>query len=118
MLRRMSDCLFCKIAAKQLPAKLVHEDPDTVAFEDINPQAPTHVVVVPRKHVATLNDLAPEDEAVVGKLHRVAAKIAKERGLAERGWRAVMNCNRDAGQTVFHLHLHLLGGRAFGWPPG
>ncbi|WP_248341834.1 histidine triad nucleotide-binding protein [Anaeromyxobacter paludicola] len=114
----MSDCLFCKIAAKQLPAKLVHEDPDTVAFEDINPQAPTHVVVVPRKHVATLNDLAPEDEAVVGKLHRVAAKIAKERGLAERGWRAVMNCNRDAGQTVFHLHLHLLGGRAFGWPPG
>ncbi|HZZ86258.1 MAG TPA: histidine triad nucleotide-binding protein [Anaeromyxobacteraceae bacterium] len=114
----MSDCLFCKIAAKQLPAKVVHEDADTVAFEDINPQAPTHVVVVPRKHVATLNDLGPEDEATIGKLHRVAAKIAKERGLAERGWRAVMNCNREAGQTVFHLHLHLLGGRTFGWPPG
>jgi len=114
----MSDCLFCKIAAKQLPAKLVHEDPDTVAFEDTNPQAPTHVLVVPRKHVATLNDLGPEDEAVIGRLHRVAAQLAKERGFAERGWRAVMNCNREAGQTVFHLHLHLLGGRTFAWPPG
>ncbi len=114
----MSDCLFCKIVAKQLPARVVHEDADTVAFEDIHPQAPTHVVIVPRKHVPTLNDLGPEDEAALGKLHRVAAKIAQDRGFAAEGWRAVMNCNRAAGQTVFHIHLHLLGGRAFGWPPG
>jgi histidine triad (HIT) family protein len=114
----MADCLFCKIAAKQLPAKLVHEDADTVAFEDLNPQAQTHVLVVPRKHVATMNDFGPQDEALVGKLFRVAAQIAKARGHEAAGWRAVMNCNADAGQTVFHVHLHVLGGRRFGWPPG
>ena len=114
----MADCLFCKIAAKEIPSKAVHEDADTFAFEDLNPQAPTHVLVVPRKHVATANDLGPQDEALVGKLFRVAAKIAHDRGHGGAGWRAVMNCNRDAGQTVFHVHLHVLGGRAFGWPPG
>ena len=114
----MADCLFCKIAAKQLPARIVREDADTVAFEDLNPQAPTHVLVVPRKHVATLNDLGPEDEALVGKLFRAGAAIAAERGIAAPGWRAVMNANADAGQTVFHIHLHVLGGRAMRWPPG
>ena len=114
----MADCLFCKIVAKQVPARIVHEDEDTVAFEDLNLQAPTHVLVIPREHVATLNDLAPEHDALVGKLHRAAAKIAKDRGHDGPGWRVVMNCNRDAGQTVFHIHLHLLGGRAFRWPPG
>ncbi len=114
----MSDCLFCKIVAGTIPAKKLHEDADTVAFADINPQAPTHFLVVPKKHVPTMNDLAPEDEALVGKLFRVAAKLAADRGIAQSGWRAVMNANRDAGQTVFHIHLHVLGGRAMAWPPG
>ena len=114
----MSDCLFCKIVAGEIPAKKVYEDAEVVAFDDIQPQAPVHVLVIPRKHVATLNDLAPEDDAVAGKLLRVAARIAKERGIADRGWRATVNVNRDAHQLVFHVHLHLMGGRAFGWPPG
>ncbi len=115
----MSDCLFCKIASGKIPAKLVHQDDDTVAFEDINPQAPMHVLVIPRQHVAaTMNDLTPAQDQVMGKLFRVAAAIAKERGVAESGWRAVMNANRDAGQTVFHVHLHVLGGRPMQWPPG
>jgi histidine triad (HIT) family protein len=114
----MPDCLFCKIASGEIPAKVVHQDVDMVAFEDINPQAPTHLLVIPRKHIPTMNDLAPEDDALVGKLYRTAARLAKERGIAGPGWRAVMNANRDAGQTVFHLHLHLLGGRVMTWPPG
>lgn len=114
----MADCLFCKIVAKQIPAKIVHEDADTVAFQDINPQAPTHLLVVPRKHVPTMTDLGAEDEALVGKLFRVAAKLAGDRGHAGPGFRVVMNQNEDAGQTVFHLHLHVLGGRSMGWPPG
>ena len=108
------DCLFCKIAAKQIPSKLVHEDADVVAFDDIAPKAPVHVLVVPRKHVASMNDLAPQDDALVGKLFRVAASIAKARGAAVPGWRAVMNCNANAGQTVFHIHLHVLGGARLG----
>jgi histidine triad (HIT) family protein len=114
----MADCLFCKIVAKQIPAKIVHEDADTVAFQDINPQAPTHLLVVPRKHVPTMSDLAAEDEALVGKLFRVAAKLAADRGHADAGFRVVMNQNKDAGQTVFHIHLHILGGRHMRWPPG
>jgi histidine triad (HIT) family protein len=114
----MSDCLFCKIVGGQIPAKLVHQDADTVAIVDINPQAPTHLLVISRKHVPTMNDLAPEDDALVGKMFRVAAKLAQERGIAEPGWRAVMNANRDGGQTVFHIHLHVLGGRHMRWPPG
>ncbi len=114
----MSDCLFCKIVAKQIPAKLVLETDDVLAFEDINPQAPIHVLVIPKKHIATGNDLADEDAPLAGKLLVVAAKIAKARGFDERGWRAVLNVNRDARQAVFHLHLHVLAGRAFGWPPG
>jgi histidine triad (HIT) family protein len=114
----MSDCLFCKIVKGELPAKKVHEDADTVAFQDINPQAPTHLIVVPRKHIPTMNDIGEADEALVGKLFRVGAKLAAERGIAAPGWRAVMNANRAAGQTVFHLHLHVLGGRTMTWPPG
>lgn len=114
----MDDCLFCKIVAREIPARIAYEDADTMAFEDIDPKAPVHLLVVPKKHVPTLNELAPEDDALAGKLLRVAASLAKERGIAERGWRAAVNVNRDAHQLVFHVHLHVLGGRVFGWPPG
>ncbi len=114
----MSDCIFCKIIEGKIPSKKVHEDEDSFAFEDINPQAPTHVLVIPKRHVPTVSDLQPSDDALVGKLHRTAAKIAKERGIAAGGYRIVLNTNRDAGQTVFHVHLHLLGGRQLQWPPG
>ncbi|MFL5299731.1 MAG: histidine triad nucleotide-binding protein [Anaeromyxobacteraceae bacterium] len=114
----MPDCLFCKIVEGKIPSKKVYEDDEVLAFDDIDPQAPVHVLVIPKKHVATLNDLSPGDDAVTGKLLRVAAQIAKQRGLADRGWRATVNVNRDAHQLVFHVHLHLMGGRAFGWPPG
>ena len=114
----MPDCLFCQIVEGKIPSKKVYEDDDVLAFDDIQPQAPVHVLVVPKKHVATLNDLVAEDDAVAGKLLRVAAQLAKQRGIADRGWRATVNVNRDAHQLVFHVHLHLMGGRAFGWPPG
>lgn len=114
----MNDCLFCKIAAGTIPAKVVHQDDDAVAIVDINPQAPTHLLVIPRKHIPTLNDLTPEDDALVGRLHRLAARLAAERGIAAQGWRAVFNTNPGAGQSVFHIHLHLLGGRQLTWPPG
>jgi histidine triad (HIT) family protein len=111
-------CLFCRIASGELQANVVHEDEHCVAFEDINPQAPTHVLVIPRRHVSTLNDLSADDTALVGHLVAVARDIARERGHSEAGYRAVFNCNAAAGQTVFHIHLHLLGGRTLGWPPG
>ncbi len=114
----MADCLFCKIIDRTIPASLVYEDDRVIAFNDINPQAPTHVLVVPKRHIATLNDMTTEDEQVVGELVRRAAAIAKERGLSAGGFRTVFNTNRDAGQTVFHIHLHLLGGRSMAWPPG
>ncbi len=114
----MSDCLFCKIAQGKIPARIVHQDEDTVAFEDIEPQAPFHVLVIPRQHVATLNDLGREHDGVMGKLLRVAATLAREKGYAEKGWRAVVNTNREGGQLVLHVHLHVLGGRQMGWPPG
>jgi histidine triad (HIT) family protein len=109
-------CLFCRIARGDIPAKKVAETEHCVAFRDINPQAPTHVLVIPREHVATLNDAT--DPALVGRLSLLAAEIARSEGLAERGYRTVVNTNADAGQTVFHIHLHLLGGRRMGWPPG
>jgi histidine triad (HIT) family protein len=114
----MSDCLFCRIRDGQIPAKVVHRDEVCLAIEDINPQASTHLLLIPLQHIPTLNDVTVEDRETVGHLSFVAAKLAKERGHSENGYRVVMNCNRDAGQTVFHLHLHLLGGRPFGWPPG
>jgi histidine triad (HIT) family protein len=114
----MADCLFCKIVEKKIPARVVHEDEGVLAFEDIEPQAPTHLLVIPKKHIPTLNDLAPADEALMGQLFTVAARLARERGFADRGWRAVVNVNRDAHQLVFHVHLHVLAGRGFQWPPG
>ena len=111
-------CLFCRIVAGEIPATKVHEDERLVAFNDINPQAPLHVLVVPRAHVATLNDLAPEHDGLVGEMVRRGAAIAAGRGYAAGGFRTVFNCNPDAGQTVFHLHLHVLGGRKMAWPPG
>ena len=114
----MTDCLFCKIARREIPAALIHEDDQLVAFRDINPQAPTHVLIVPRRHVATLDDLQTGDEQVVGAMVRLAASIARAEGFARAGYRTVFNCNADGGQTVFHIHLHLLGGRPLTWPPG
>lgn len=111
-------CLFCRIIAGEIPSKRVYEDAELVAFEDVNPQAPLHCLVVPRRHVATLNDLREGDDGLVGAMVRRAAAIARERGLDSGGYRTVFNCNSDAGQTVFHIHLHVLGGRRLGWPPG
>jgi histidine triad (HIT) family protein len=114
----MSNCLFCKIVAREIPAKVVYEDDRVLAFEDINPQAALHALVIPKEHIPTLNDLSPDRDALAGELVRRAAAIAKERGFADRGFRMVFNTNGDAGQTVFHIHLHLLAGRSLGWPPG
>jgi histidine triad (HIT) family protein len=113
-----TDCLFCKIIAKEIPSKTVYEDDQAVAIEDINPQAPTHLLVLPRKHIAGLNDLTAADAPLLGHLHVVAAQLARERGIADSGYRTVLNTGRGAGQSVFHLHLHLLGGRGMRWPPG
>lgn len=114
----MDDCIFCKIAAGDIPAEKIYEDDTVVAFRDLNPQAPTHVLVIPRKHIATLNDLDAGDEAIVGRMVGAAREVAAAEGLADAGYRTVMNCNEAGGQTVFHIHLHLLGGRMMHWPPG
>jgi histidine triad (HIT) family protein len=112
-----SDCLFCKIGRKEIPSKIVYEDADVFAFEDISPQAPTHILICPKKHFASLDEAGAEDQNVLGKLQLVAARLAREGNLLE-GYRTVVNNGRGAGQSVFHLHVHLLGGRAFRWPPG
>jgi histidine triad (HIT) family protein len=114
----VSNCLFCRIASGEIPASLVYEDDELVVFNDINPQAPLHVLIIPRRHVATLNDIGAGDEGLIGRMVRTAARIAAEKGYAARGYRTVFNCNSEAGQTVFHIHLHLLAGRGLGWPPG
>jgi histidine triad (HIT) family protein len=114
----MADCLFCKIIEGKIPGAIVYQDERVVAFKDINPQAPMHVLLVPRRHIPTINDLTAEDDGLVGELVRRAAAIAAENGHSERGYRTVFNCNADAGQTVFHIHLHVLGGRTLKWPPG
>jgi histidine triad (HIT) family protein len=111
-------CLFCRIAAGEIPATRVYEDDRIVAFEDLNPQAPMHVLVIPRAHVATLNDLTAEHDGLVGEMVRRAAALAAERGYAADGFRTVFNCNSHAGQSVFHIHLHVLAGRPLSWPPG
>lgn len=112
------DCLFCNISAGNIPAEFVYEDDGIVAFRDINPQAPTHILLIPRRHIPTINDLRPENGEQIGQLFLAARTVARNEGLAEDGYRVVMNCNRGAGQTVFHIHLHLLGGRPLTWPPG
>jgi histidine triad (HIT) family protein len=113
-----NDCLFCKIVAGELSADIIYESETALAFRDINPQAPNHVLVIPRKHISTINDIALEDETLVGSLYTAAREIAAKEGFAEQGYRTVMNCNEGAGQSVFHIHLHVLGGRTLTWPPG
>ncbi len=110
--------IFTKIIQKEIPAKIVYEDDDVLAFEDIQPQAPVHILIIPKKEIPTLNDLQEEDSTLMGKLFLVAQKIAKEQGFADQGYRTVFNCNEDGGQTVDHIHLHLLAGRSLTWPPG
>ena len=112
------NCLFCKIAAGEIPASKIYEDERAVAFRDINPQAPTHALVIPRSHVASLNEASETDEALLGHLLLVAARVARDAGHAEAGYRTVINTGSDAGQTVFHVHVHVLGGRTLTWPPG
>jgi histidine triad (HIT) family protein len=112
------DCLFCKIAKGEIPAKVLYKDDLVMAFEDINPQAPHHIVLIPTKHIATLNDLHQEDSELLGHMVQSAARLAKQLGIADEGYRVVMNCNAGAGQSVFHIHAHLLGGRRLTWPPG
>ena len=114
----MSDCLFCKMVSGEITPDTVYEDDDVLAFRDISPQAPTHVLVIPKQHIATLNDLTAESTALIGKMVLVATQVAKQEGFSEQGYRTLINCNADGGQAVFHIHLHLLGGRAMGWPPG
>ena len=114
----MADCLFCKIVRREIPGKIVFEDDEMLAFEDINPQAPTHVLVIPKRHIESLNALEAGDDSIVGAIVRRASAIARDRGISAGGYRTVFNTNRDAGQTVFHIHLHLLGGRSMAWPPG
>jgi histidine triad (HIT) family protein len=114
----MSDCLFCKIIDRKIPASIVYEDDRVIAFNDINPQGPTHVLVVPKRHITSLNELTPGDDAVIGEVVRRAVAIAKDRGVSVGGFRTVFNTNKDGGQTVFHIHLHLIGGRSLSWPPG
>jgi len=114
----MMDCLFCKIASGQINASVVWQDDEILAFEDIQPQAPTHILFIPKRHISTTAHLEGSDAELVGKLAIHAARIARERGFSDDGYRLVLNCNAHGGQTVFHIHLHLLGGRAFSWPPG
>jgi histidine triad (HIT) family protein len=111
------DCLFCKIGRKEIPSKFVYEDSELFAFEDIHPQAPTHILICPRKHFESLDDATSADQPLLGKIQLVAAQLARERDLLD-GYRTILNNGRGAGQSVFHLHLHLLGGRSFRWPPG
>ena len=112
------DCLFCRIVDGDIPADIIYQSDSAIAFRDINPQAPTHVLIIPRRHISTINDLDAGDEELVGSLYLAAKEIAREEGLSDDGYRVVMNCGEGAGQSVFHLHLHLLGGRTLTWPPG
>ena len=112
------DCLFCKIINRGIPADIVYEDDQVLAFNDIDPKAPTHMLVIPKKHIATLNDITEEDQALVGRLPLTASRLAKDLGFAEDGFRVVMNCNEDGGQTVYHIHMHVMGGRRCTWPAG
>jgi len=114
----MSDCLFCKICNGEIPADIVFENDDVLAFNDVNPQAPVHALIIPKRHISTINDLAQSDESIMGKLYTAAKTIAAEMDVSEEGYRLVVNCNEKAGQTVFHIHMHLLAGRAMTWPPG
>lgn len=114
----MSECIFCRIIEGEVPSEVVYTDDEVAAFRDVNPQAPVHILIVPRSHMPRISDVGVDDYRLMGKLIGVANRLAKDEGVAESGYRLIFNCNRDAGQGVFHLHLHLLGGRKMGWPPG
>ena len=114
----MRDCLFCKIRDGEIPCNIAYEDEEILAFHDVNPQAPVHFLIIPKRHISTVNDVAAEDEAVMGKLFSAAKTIAEQQGVSDEGYRLVVNCNEQAGQTVFHIHMHLLAGRNMTWPPG
>ncbi len=114
----MNECLFCKIVEKKIPAKLVYEDDTTLAFDDIHPQAPVHTLVIPKRHVVSIHDLGEADQALLARLLLTCRKVANNKGLAGSGFRLVANTGQDGGQTVFHLHFHVMGGRQLGWPPG
>lgn len=114
----MKDCLFCKMVGGEIKPHIVFEDDDVLAFREIEPKAPSHLLIIPKKHIASLNDVKPEDITIMGKVFHAVKVVAGQEGLAESGYRTVINCNRDAGQSVFHIHVHLLGGRALSWPPG
>ena len=112
------DCLFCKVIKGEIPTKIIYEDDQVLAFNDINPKAPHHLLIIPRKHMATLNDMEEGDKPLIGHIIHTAQRLAKQLGVHDEGYRLVMNCNQGAGQTVFHIHFHLLSGRSFTWPPG
>lgn len=114
----MSDCIFCRIVAGEIPAEQVYNDGEVMVFRDLNPQAPQHLLVIPHKHISTINDVEPEDAGVMGKLFVATKVVAEQENFSEDGYRTVMNCGIHAGQSVFHVHLHILAGRAFSWPPG
>lgn len=114
----MEDCIFCQIASKKIPSKIIYEDEDVVAFEDINPQAPIHILIIPHEHFPSLNEVPHEKKDLLGKIIMVARQIARDKGIAESGYRIVLNTARDSGQEVLHIHFHLLGGRRMTWPPG
>ena len=114
----MTDCIFCKIVAGGVPAAVVYDDDQVLAFRDIQPEAPVHIIIIPKRHIATLNDLTPADAELIGRMHLAARQVALDLGVADSGYRTLINCNRDAGQYVFHVHMHLLAGRNLGWPPG
>lgn len=114
----MADCIFCKIINKEIPCRIVFEDNDVIAFEDVNPQAPIHILVIPKKHIPTIQDITRDDAALIFRIHNTINNLAKEKGCAEKGFRIAINCNEYGGQAVYHLHFHLLGGRAMTWPPG
>lgn len=112
------DCIFCKIVNGQIPAEIIYQDDEVIAFNDLHPQAPQHKLIIPKKHISTLNDLTDDNQAIIGQMAMAAKKLAKQLNIDEKGYRLVMNCNSGAGQTVFHIHMHLLGGRVMNWPPG
>jgi histidine triad (HIT) family protein len=114
----MSDCLFCKIREGEIPADIIFENDDVLAFNDVNPQAPVHLLIIPKKHISTVNDMVDDDQLIMGKLFSAARAIAKQKGVSDDGYRLVVNCNEKAGQTVFHIHMHMLADRALTWPPG
>ncbi len=114
----MNDCLFCKIVNKEIPGDIVYENQRILAFRDIIPQAPTHILIIPKKHIKTINDISEDEQVILGEIVHRAAKLAWEEGIADSGYRTVFNCNEDGGQSVYHIHLHLLGGRPMNWPPG